>query len=138
MLDQTTAMPSNADLLQAILQLQAHVESTFNHMASRIHSLEGALTELLERSKLKSACIFCPLEENRGGHTTSRCNRFPDVVAKSMQVARSGLCGRCLQPAHSEDDDCGVHCTACGGMHNVLLCSNCGGGHRGGFKRRRP
>nr|CDJ81478.1 Patched domain containing protein [Haemonchus contortus] len=30
-----------------------------------------------------------------------------------MQVTRLGLCGRCLKPAHAEDDDCGVQYAAC-------------------------
>ncbi|WKY04756.1 hypothetical protein Q1695_005626 [Nippostrongylus brasiliensis] len=64
------------------------------------------------------------------------CHRLPDVVAKSRQVAYLGLCGRRLQAAQSEDDDCGVHCAACEGMHYVLLCSNRGIGHREDCRRR--
>ncbi|VDO92869.1 unnamed protein product [Heligmosomoides polygyrus] len=101
MLNQAAAMPFNADLLNAIMEFQAHVESTFNHMAARLHSLEGDMSVLLEGSKPNPACVFCPVEDNRDGHTTSRCNRFPDVVAKSIQVARMGLGGICLMTTAS-------------------------------------
>ncbi|KAK6031955.1 hypothetical protein OSTOST_01876 [Ostertagia ostertagi] len=136
MLTHAESSPSNADLMSAIQGLQQQMESTFHHVAARLQNLEGAVKELLERSTPRSSCLFCPLPDNRDGHTTSRCNKYPDAVAKSMQVARLGLCGRCLKPAH-DDDDCGVQCAACGRPHNVLLCANRGQGG-GGFKRRRP
>ncbi|KAK6032822.1 hypothetical protein OSTOST_00979 [Ostertagia ostertagi] len=125
MLDQaeSATSPSTAEVLTAI-----------GHVLGRLHNLELAVNELLKRSEPRSSCIFCPLAENRDGHNTPRCNRFPDAVAKSMQVARLGLCGRCLKPAHADDDDCGVQCAACGRPHNVLLCANRG---QAGFKRRR-
>ncbi|XGW05416.1 hypothetical protein V3C99_016069, partial [Haemonchus contortus] len=127
MLDQTDSVssPSNAAIMAAL-----------EHVVGRLHTLEAAVNELLKRSEPRSSCIFCPVADNRDGHNTSRCNRFPDAVAKSMQVARLGLCGRCLKPAH-DDEDCGVQCAACGRPHNVLLCANRGQGG-GGFKRRRP
>ncbi|VDO74924.1 unnamed protein product [Haemonchus placei] len=112
--------------------------NALEHVVGRLHSLEAAVNELLKRSEPQSSHIFCPVADNRDGHghNTLRRDRFPDAVAKSMQVARLGLCDRCLKPAH-DGDDCGVQCAACGGPHNVLLCANRGQGGRG-FKRRRP
>ncbi|VDP40335.1 unnamed protein product [Heligmosomoides polygyrus] len=87
MLNQVVVKLSNADLLNAIKEYQAHVNSTFNHMAARLRSLEGAISELLERSKPKPAGIFCPVEDNRGANGTHKAT-------------------------HDIGNDCGVQCTA--------------------------
>lgn len=135
MLDQAECSPSNAELLAEMIAVRQQMESSYNHLATRLHHLEGAMAELLERTKPRSPCIFCPLPENRDGHTTTRCNRYPDPVAKSVQATRLGLCERCLKPLHG-DEDCGVQCSSCGRPHNVLLCANRQGPPA--FKRRRP
>ncbi|VDO21536.1 unnamed protein product [Haemonchus placei] len=72
MLDQaeSTSSPTNADIMAAL-----------EHVVGRLHTLEAAANELLKRSEPRSSCIFCPVADNRNGHNTSRCNRFPDAVA---------------------------------------------------------
>ncbi|KIH50811.1 hypothetical protein ANCDUO_19107 [Ancylostoma duodenale] len=102
---------------------------------SRIPVVEGACVELLERSKPRSPCIFCPLPENKDGHNTARCSRFADPVAKSVQATKLGLCERCLKPTHEED--CGVQCARCGRPHNVLPCAD-RQSMAPSFKRRSP
>ncbi|VDO15548.1 unnamed protein product [Haemonchus placei] len=77
MLDQTdnASSPSNADIMAAL-----------EHVVGRLHSLEAAVNELLKRSEPRSSCIFCPVADNRDGHNTTRCNRFPEAVAKLVFV----------------------------------------------------
>ncbi|VDO78668.1 unnamed protein product [Haemonchus placei] len=87
---ENASSPSNADILAAL-----------ERVVGRMHSLEATVNELLKRSESRSYCIFCPVADNHDGHNTSRCNRFPGAVAKTMQVAE--LCDPCLKPAHEGD-----------------------------------
>ncbi|KAK6031202.1 hypothetical protein OSTOST_02641 [Ostertagia ostertagi] len=73
--------------------------------------------------------LFCPLPDNRHGHTTSRC-KYPDAVAKSVQVAGLGLC---LEP-NTTTTTTRRASAACGRPHNVLLCANQRQGGGGGSK----
>ncbi|KIH63106.1 hypothetical protein ANCDUO_06599 [Ancylostoma duodenale] len=93
-----------------------------------------AANALLERSKPRSPCISCPLPANKDGHTT-RCSRFANPVAKSVQATKLGLCERCLKSTY--EDDCGAQCARCGRPQNVLLCAN-RQSVAANFKRRRP
>ncbi|EYC18073.1 hypothetical protein Y032_0028g1664 [Ancylostoma ceylanicum] len=79
---------------------------------------------ILISTEPRSNRIFCPLPEKGDGHTTTRCNRLPDTVAKSCQAKRLGLWKKCLKPSHAGEEDGGVRCAACGRSHNVILCSN--------------
>ncbi|WKX91555.1 hypothetical protein Q1695_009965 [Nippostrongylus brasiliensis] len=67
-------------------------------MEARIHSLEGALNELLERSRTKSACIFCPLGENRGGHTGSRATVSQMWLRRACRWRDRGSVGDASSP----------------------------------------
>ncbi|EYC41064.1 hypothetical protein Y032_0583g295 [Ancylostoma ceylanicum] len=82
-----------------------------SYLSARISAVEDACAKLLERSKLRSPCIFCPLPENKDGHNTARCSRFAVPVAESVQAIKLGLCERCLEPAHG--DDCCVKSARC-------------------------
>ncbi|EYC44581.1 hypothetical protein Y032_0457g1818 [Ancylostoma ceylanicum] len=123
------------DIVSAVQSLQSQMEAATSHLSARLSAVEEACAELLERSKPRSPCIFCPLPENKDGHNTTRCSRFADPVAKSVQATKLGLCERCLKPTHG--DDCGVQCARCGRPHNVLLCAE-RQPVAPGFKQRRP
>ncbi|VDP05042.1 unnamed protein product [Heligmosomoides polygyrus] len=62
-----------------------------------------AISALIKRTRQKSACIFCTLEDNLDSHPSGLCPRFSETYARTFQVSKMGLCGLCLKPAHEEE-----------------------------------
>ncbi|VDO23671.1 unnamed protein product [Heligmosomoides polygyrus] len=71
----------------------------------KLQSYERVFETLLQRTQPKSNCVFCSYEDNKDGHPTGRCCRFPDAVARAVQANVLQLCNKCLQQKH--DEDCG-------------------------------
>ncbi|EYC11167.1 hypothetical protein Y032_1465g3885 [Ancylostoma ceylanicum] len=111
---------SVASLLQQVL-------NKLDTILPRLHRLESSSELLIERTdailaknKPKSICVFCSSEENKDGHHSTRCTKFPDPVSRTVKATKLNLCLRCLIPEHG--GDCKVTCSSCGLAHNYLLC----------------
>ncbi|EYC39968.1 hypothetical protein Y032_0635g925 [Ancylostoma ceylanicum] len=118
-----------------LLSLNAKVDGIAQLTNERWHCVQQILDLLLERTKPRSNCVFCTVEDNKDQHPTGRCCKYPDAVSRAVQAAALGLCERCLQPKHVED--CGVSCPICTRNHNVLLCPNRGTQAVPMYKRRK-
>ncbi|EYB92010.1 hypothetical protein Y032_0199g1666 [Ancylostoma ceylanicum] len=118
-----------------LLSLNAKVDGIAQLTNERWHCVQQILDVLLERTKPRSNCVFCTVEDNKDQHPTGRCCKYPDAVSRAVQAAALGLCERCLQPKHVED--CGVSCPICTRNHNVLLCPNRGTQAVPMYKRRK-
>ncbi|VDP27370.1 unnamed protein product [Heligmosomoides polygyrus] len=111
---------SNLDQCDSVTLL-AYIISRFEGMEELMRANATALKIVLERSAPTSACAFCSVEENRDGHFTGRCTRFPDFVSRMAQASRLLVCLRYLKPSHQ--DDFGMKCRGCALGHNSLPCT---------------
>lgn len=118
---------------QLAMVLQQRIDSMTEILELKLQAYDRAFETILERTKPKSSCVFCSFDDNKDGHPTGRCCRFPDAVARAVQANVLGLCNRCLQPNHS--DDCGFKCAICDQGHNMLLCPS--RSQASPFKRRK-
>ncbi|KAK6030618.1 hypothetical protein OSTOST_03243 [Ostertagia ostertagi] len=117
------------------MTFNAKLDALVDILNRQSENVNNKLELLIERTKPKSSCLFCPVEDNKDNHPTGRCCRFPDAVSRAVQAANLRLCNKCLQPRHS--DDCGIHCVFCQGDHNVLLCPRKAPAASTSFKRRK-
>ncbi|RCN37454.1 hypothetical protein ANCCAN_16661 [Ancylostoma caninum] len=128
-------LPDYSSLMTALQQLSSKIDS----ILPLLERLELDNELLLERTgKImaltapKSNCVFCPVEENRDSHYSSRCCKYADPVSRTVQDGKLGLCLKCLKSSHG--DDCRVACVGCGLGHNQLLCNS----KRPHFASKRP
>ncbi|CAJ0596963.1 unnamed protein product [Cylicocyclus nassatus] len=91
----------------ALAAINGKVDAIIQLMHEQRHQLEV----MVERTNLRSNCVFCTVADNRDQHPTGRCCKYPDAVARAVQAAALELCERCLQSKHR--DECGVTCPAC-------------------------
>ncbi|VDP35368.1 unnamed protein product [Heligmosomoides polygyrus] len=92
-----------------------------------LRTLKPAISAFIERTRPKSAYIFCTVKDNLDSHPSGRCTRFSAPYARTFQVLKMGLCGHCSKPAHGEE--CMVTCNVCRQPHNALLCPGRMGPH---------
>ena len=97
------------------------------NLTDKLQSVEGqcaAMAAMAGRNVPKNQCVFCSNEQNNNGHTSGRCQQYPDVVARALRVAELALCKLCLKPTHNHE--CHFKCNICQAEHNTLLCPNKG------------
>uniref|UniRef100_A0A7I4XXP8 Uncharacterized protein n=1 Tax=Haemonchus contortus TaxID=6289 RepID=A0A7I4XXP8_HAECO len=117
------------------MSINAKLDAIAETLTRQADIFNQKLDQLMERTKPKSSCLFCSIDDNKDNHPTGRCCRFPDPVSRAAQAANLQLCNRCLQPRHP--GDCGVQCTYCGRDHNALLCPSRSSQSSSPFKRRK-
>ncbi|KIH61884.1 hypothetical protein ANCDUO_07836 [Ancylostoma duodenale] len=105
------------------------ISTLLHHLLLLLDALEQISREnnqmlrtLLKRTAPKSNSIFCPAQDNRDSHSSSKCPGYPNPVVKASQTTKLGPCLRCLEAVH--EDDCVVKCGNFSLSHNFLLCDN--------------
>ncbi|VDO65269.1 unnamed protein product [Heligmosomoides polygyrus] len=124
MLDEVDLSMQIEPLQNAINKLEKKIEQLgivhqqgIEMLNFKLQSYERVFETLLQRTQPKSNCVFCSYEDNKDGHPTGRCCRFPDAVARVVQANVLQLCNKCLQQKH--DEDCGFRCAICDQGHNI-------------------
>ena len=91
-LEEIDTTPAFAPISAAIRALTAALEGNNQDVRNRLHKIETACEELLNRTAPRSACAFCSVQENKDAHNSVRCSRFPDPVSRVVRAAKLALC----------------------------------------------
>uniref|UniRef100_A0A1I7TTM9 RING-type domain-containing protein n=1 Tax=Caenorhabditis tropicalis TaxID=1561998 RepID=A0A1I7TTM9_9PELO len=102
--------------LQNIRNQMKEVEGGWKASSRRNSDLDGGDTDEMAGSSMQSSdgrkCIFC----DASSHSSDDCHVVPNWMDRRCKVSDQQLCLTCLEPAHSDDEECprgSIDCPNC-------------------------